>query len=90
VFRATCIITSYLGANADTAGGRGDAAVFDCRGLDQKGKLLELRFPPANRRAFDATQDALRRIGLRLAFYPYPDPLDNMICWPVSVRVDNV
>jgi hypothetical protein len=50
--------------------GRGDAAVFDCRGLDQKGKLLELRFPPANRRAFDATHDALRRIGLRLAFYP--------------------
>jgi histidinol-phosphate aminotransferase len=63
---------------------------FGGRGLDQKGKLLELRFPPANRTAFDATHDALRRIGLTLAFYPYPDPLDNMICWPVSVRVDNV
>jgi hypothetical protein len=24
----------------------GDAAVFDCRGLDQKGKLLELSLPP--------------------------------------------
>ena len=67
----------------------GDAVVFDCRGLDQKGKPLELRLPPANRRAFP-THDALRRSGLKFAFYPYPYPLDNMICWPVSVRIDNV
>jgi hypothetical protein len=55
---------------ADAVVGRATAAVFDCRGLDQKGKLLELRIPRANRRAFDAIHDAPRRIGLRLAFYP--------------------
>ena len=55
---------------ADAAGGRGYTVVSDLRRLENKGKPLELRFPPRTGERSTPTHYTLRRIGLRYALKP--------------------